>query len=124
MTQDIETHPEDCRRFTFIDNSKVLGPAIIVKKADIPNPFDEIRYFFRMIDFAKEIGRPSNAAHCIRKIEEMMVGPMEAVWAGRIASAKDWVLWATNYEFVHGKESLLDTSHPIHLRAIEMIEGR
>lgn len=78
-------------------------------------------FLFRMLNSAREIGRPKTVAHYAKKIEDDYSEILDTEQADIVKSAKTWVEWATKYERVHGKESLLDRSRPTHLRALEML---
>ncbi|MDX8521470.1 hypothetical protein RFN30_24915 [Mesorhizobium sp. VK23D] len=55
-----------------------------------------------------------------RLIEEARGHPDAERAAGEIADHEVWFKWATEHERTHGRDSLLDTQHPIYLEAEEM----
>lgn len=109
----------------MLDEIKIqLPPVLDEEKSEQLTSPSRLAFFFKMFDSAKEIGRPETAAHYVRKIEEMAGGSMDLVTANRLAAAKEWVAWAIDYERIHGKQSLLDRTHPTHLRALSMLQGK
>jgi hypothetical protein len=82
---------------------------------------ERLVFLFRMLKSAREIGRLEGAAHYVKKIEDGYGGNLTTEQADLLKSAQEWVEWAIEYEQVNGKESILNRSHPTHLRALKML---
>ncbi|BEV47486.1 hypothetical protein [Afipia carboxidovorans] len=113
----------------MLDQVKTGKPAIsgnetISSKPKIDfskDPFAHTQFLFNLFDGAREMGRPKNAAFYIRRIGETLIGPMTEEVAEKLRIAKEWTAWATEYEEINGRDSLLDRKHPIYLRAMKRL---
>jgi len=88
----------------------------------VKDPFADVRFFFGMLEFSMEIGRPRNVRMFIEKIEGILIGPLDSTQIDCLTKAKEWLGWALEYESRNGRGSLLDRKHPAHLYAIALLK--
>ncbi|RWM14960.1 MAG: hypothetical protein EOR72_13860 [Mesorhizobium sp.] len=87
---------------------------------DAPNSRMRIRELVDGIATMREVGSVGVVGRLLLEAREH---PDSEQVVGEIARHEAWYEWATKYEQEHGRDSLLDRQHPVHINAMEIVRS-